>query len=227
MTDLSRVAQGLPLEQQAIRANCFHPSGSFVEFKKEEIEQSIPSRFEQIVRRYPEHIAVKTKHHELTYAALNKMANRVARAILSQRGTGPEPIALLLEHGAPAIAAILGLLKAGSIYVPLDPTYPHARIASMLEDLQAALIVTNNKNLSQTCELVKNVRHQLLNIDELDASLSTQDPDLCTSPDSLACILYTSGSTGQPKGVVHPAGHPGYFPRAQNLPSRTFPAHLV
>jgi len=74
--------------QQAIRARCFHPSGTFVEFRKEEIEQSIPDRFEKIVRLYSERLAVKTRDHAFTYDDLNKAANRVARAILAQRGEG-------------------------------------------------------------------------------------------------------------------------------------------
>ena len=70
--------------QEAIRAKCVHPSGVFVEFKKGEIEQSIPERFEQIVAKHPDLIAVKTKADALTYAELNQAANRVAHAILDQ-----------------------------------------------------------------------------------------------------------------------------------------------
>jgi len=72
--------------QHAIWAKCFHPSGSFIEFAKAEVEQSIASRFEKIVSKYPECIAVKAKSHVMTYAVLNAMANRVARAILAQQG---------------------------------------------------------------------------------------------------------------------------------------------
>src|SRR3972149_5991963 len=147
MSGLCRSLPDLPPEQQAIRAKCFHPSGVFVEFEKEEIEQSIPDRFEQIVARYPDRIAVKSANHVLTYAELNATVNRVARAILARRGEGEEPIALLLEHDAPMIAAILGTLKAGKIFVPLDPSYPQAGLTHLLEDSQAALIVTDNKNL--------------------------------------------------------------------------------
>ena len=201
MGEITKDTPYLPPEQQAIRAKCFHPSGSFVEFDKEEVEQSIPDRFEQMVRRYPERIAVKTKNYTLTYAELNRMANRVARAILARRGEGEEPIALLLEHDAPMVAAILGTLKAGKIFVPLDPSYPQAGLNYLFEDSQAALIVTDNKNLFVAEGLARSVR-QLINIDELDSSLSDENIGLPLSPDTLAYILYTSGSTAQAKGVL-------------------------
>jgi non-ribosomal peptide synthetase component F len=145
MSDVSELVPELPPDQQAIRARCFHFTGSFIEFKKEEIEQSITRRFEQIVAKYPDRLAVRGKTVSYTYDALHKLANRVARAILNRCGQGAEPIALLFEQDAPAIAAILGVLKAGKTYVPLDPSYPVARIAYMLEDSQAAFVVTNDR----------------------------------------------------------------------------------
>ena len=148
MSTLLRDIPDLPPEQQAIRAKCFHPTGTFVEFNKEEIEQSIADRFEEQVRRYPDRLAVKTEKEELTYEELNNAANRVARAILAQRGVGEEPVALLFEHGAPMFAALLGVLKAGKFYVPLDPSYPRARVSYILQDSRADLIVTNHRNLS-------------------------------------------------------------------------------
>ena len=202
MSDLSIFIAGLPPEQQAIRARCFHPSGSFVEFRKEEVEQSVPSRFEQMVRKYPDRLAIKTPCHTLTYAALNQEANRMAHAILALRSKDEKPIALLLEHDAPLITAILAVLKTGKIYVPLDPSYPLARITSMLEDAQPGLIVTNTKHIAFAQALAQQVCH-VLDIDELDAHLDSENLGLSLSPDTLAYILYTSGSTGQPKGVFH------------------------
>jgi non-ribosomal peptide synthetase component F len=120
MSDFTEPMTTLPPEQQAIRDKCFHPSGTFEEFPKDQIEQSIPERFEQQVRKYPDWIAVKTRTRELTYDALNRMANRVARTILDSRGVGQEPVALLLEDDAPMITSFLGALKSGKLYVPLD-----------------------------------------------------------------------------------------------------------
>ena len=99
------------------------------------------------------------------------------------------------------IAAILGVLKAGKIYVPLDPLIPDARAGYIMDDSQAGLIVTNSKNRSLANKLARNTL-PLLDLDSLDASFPDDPPSRSLSPDALAWILYTSGSTGRPKGVV-------------------------
>ena len=91
----------LPVEQQVIRDKCFHPSGTFNEFKKEEIEQSIPSRLEQPV----------------TTANYIQFSTRLAWAVVSARWEGAEPAAFLLEHHFPIIAGVRGVFKAGQFYV--------------------------------------------------------------------------------------------------------------
>ena len=199
MSDLVRYVTNLPLEQEAIRAKCFHPTSTFEVFREEEIEQSIPERFEKIVRMHPERLAVKARACSLTYAALNQAANRIAQAILIQRGRGEESIGCLLSNGAALPAAMLGVLKAGKIYVFLNPSFPQARINSMLRDSQSTLLVTDNDDLSMAKGLVG---LRLINVDDLDSSLCIQNPNIFISPSALAWINYTSGSTGQPKGVV-------------------------
>lgn len=195
------VRETLPAEQRRIRDRCYHPTGTFIEFEKDETEQSIPARFEQQVRKYPDKLAVKSRSHELTYDELNNTANRLARSILAKCGEEQEQIALLLDHDLPIVIAILGILKAGEVYVPLDPEYPRARIQYILEDSEASLIVTNNQNLTLAVELSGGAR-QILNIDELDTTIPDENLDFSISPDALVYILYTSGSTGQPKGVM-------------------------
>ena len=201
MSNLTANQTRLPPEQEAIRAKCFHPTGKFEDFPREEIEQSIPERFDKMAAKYPSRLAIKTKTHTVTYDELNKLANRVARAILAQRPDGNEPIALLLEQGASPIVAILGVLKAGKIYVPLDPSSPRAGTMHILRDSQSSLIVTDDLNVALARELAQN-RCQLLNIDESDSNFSAEELGLSISPDTLAYIIYTSGSTGQPKGVI-------------------------
>lgn len=187
--------------QQAIRTKCLHPSGVFVEFKKEEVEQSIPSRFEKIVRKYPGRIAVKTESHALTYAELNATANRVARAILAQQGSEVAPVGLLFEKGAPLIAAMLGVLKAGKLFVLLDPSFPMERIVAVLENSQARLVVTDQNNVASAAAVASS-DCQLMEFESIDSVIAPDDLGLHISPKALAYIIYTSGSTGEPKGVI-------------------------
>ena len=153
----------IPEEQFRIHAKCFHPSGVFEEFKKEDIEQSIPHRFSQIVTQNPNRLAVKAKDQQLSYRELNIAANRVAHGLLGFRQKKPVPIALLLEQGISPIIGILGVLKSGNFYVPLEPSYPKSRINYVLRDSEAPLILTNNMNITLARELAKDGR-QLMNI---------------------------------------------------------------
>lgn len=175
---------------------------AFVEFPRAAVEQSIPARFEQQARLYPERIAVKSRRHTLTYSDLDRQANRIAHEILTLRNRDNEPVALLFEHEAPVIAAILGVLKAGKIYLPLDPSYPSARLKALLADAGPGLIVTNSSYRAVAQELAQPAT-EVLNIDELDAEIVPENLPSSLAPDTLAYILFTSGSTGKPKGVCH------------------------
>jgi amino acid adenylation domain-containing protein len=191
----------LPLEQEAIRGKCFHPSGKFVEFPKQDVETSIPKRFEKIAGQFPDRVAVTMRNRTLTYQELNQAANRLAHAILAQRGETQEPIALLMDHDIPLIVAIVGVLKAGKICVVLDPSFPKDRSVFLLEDSQASLLITDNENLYLAVEYA-NERCGFVDINELDSGFSIDNPGLPISPDGFAFLIYTSGSTGQPKGVI-------------------------
>ena len=169
--------------------------------QQQKIEQSIPERFEEIVRTYPDRLAVKMGARALTYTQLNQAANRIARAILEKCGSGSEPIALLFEHGIDVIATILGVLKAGKFYVPLDPSFPLERNSYMLEDSQTALIVTNNRNVELARTSINKSR-ALLNIEEIGKALSSDDLGLSIFSHDPSDLSYTSGSTGQPKGIL-------------------------
>ena len=177
------------------------PPDSFRKFKKEDIEQSIPARFEQMVVKYPDQLAIKTQDHELTYLELNQKANRIAHTILAQHGEGEEPVAVLIENPAITIAAILGVMKAGKICVPLDHRYPQERTAYILGQCGFELLVTTTENRAIANDYVGEA-HAVVDVEQLDSEISAENPNLPVAPHGLSYILYTSGSTGQPKGVA-------------------------
>ena len=191
----------LPLEQQGIRAKCIHPSGRFVEFPKEDVDLSMPARFEKIAARYGHRTAVKRGNQALTYQDLNQAANRLAHAIVAQRGKVQEPIALLMEHDIPLFVTIIGVLKAGKICLVLDPSFPKDRSVFLLQDSQASLLIADGENFSLARGLALD-SCGLVNIDQLGSAISIENPGLAISPQDFAFLIYTSGSTGRPKGVI-------------------------
>lgn len=180
----------------------FDPVHPHVPFTDDEIEQSIPERFEQHVRAAGDRLVVKSPERSFTYAELNQTANRLARRILSLRGERPEAIALMFDHGASIFAAILAVLKTGKFYLVLDPTYPCERLAYMLADSGATLIITDGNNFSAGSELARDGK-QVVNLDDLDDGFSGGNLETHPAADTLALLLYTSGSTGNPKGAMH------------------------
>ncbi len=134
----------------------------------------------------------------MTYAELNARANRLAHR-LRRLGCGPESrVAICLERTPDLPVALLGVLKAGCAYVPLDPAYPADRLAWVLEDSRAAVLVTQSG-----VPLPPGHGVRLLVLDEVDLDAeNAADPAPLTGPESLAYVIYTSGSTGRPKGVA-------------------------
>ena len=151
------VPSNIPEEQLAIRAKSIHPTGTFIPFLTEALDQSLPDIFEKQALQHPDRLAIRTRDHSYTYQELNASANQLAHAIVEKCGIAKENIALVLEHGALQIVTILSVLKAGKVYVPLDLAYPIKRLAYMLEDSQAKLIISNKTNRSLANTLAKNV----------------------------------------------------------------------
>jgi amino acid adenylation domain-containing protein len=182
------------------------PTNAFTKFSKAEIEHSIAGRFACQVAKYPTRIAVKSKDYEWTYQDLDAAVHNVAQSILRLSGDSEERIALLFEHDAPMVSGMLGALKAGKTYVPLDPHHPKERLLQIIEHSQAAAVLTNNRNRALADELARMTqgRVKLINVDRL-RSVTTNVPALevpSVEAGQLAYILYTSGSTGEPKGVM-------------------------
>ena len=205
MTKMSNRLANPQSEQAAIPDSSFHSAERFAESPKEPFDQSIPVRFEKIVRMYPNRLALQMGDRRLTYEELNRYANRISCAILEQRGPGSEPIALLFEHGIDAIAAIFAVLKAGKFFLALNPASPKERNARALADSGTRLVVTNARHQS----LVETLGRGLvpsLNIESLGGN-HPSDPVLHRSSADIAVLTYTSGSTGEPKGVVQTHRH--------------------
>ncbi|MGH7826174.1 MAG: AMP-binding protein [Candidatus Binatia bacterium] len=177
------------------------PGNPFTKFTRNNIEQSIASRFEQIVDSDPSHVAVKVDDQAVTYGTLNKMANRIAHALRSGSGTSNEPVAVLVKNDLGTIAAIIGIMKAGKIYVPLDISFSPAWAKFILQDINIKIVLTGGDGLGLAKSWL-NSAHILIDFESLDAGWNEANPENGVSPDALSQILYTSGTTGHPKGVM-------------------------
>jgi amino acid adenylation domain-containing protein len=162
--------------------------------------------FEAQARRAPERSALRFGTTTLSYAELDRRANRLAQALRS-RGVGRgQRVGVCIERGADMLAAVLGILKSGAAYVPLDPGFPQERLRFMAEDAQLAVVVSTSA-LAGPFGLPRE-RQVLLDVDAkaIDAAPDTSLPVDAHSaqPEDPAYVIYTSGSTGRPKGVVVP-----------------------
>ncbi|RZI26252.1 non-ribosomal peptide synthetase [Pseudomonas orientalis] len=143
----------------------------------------------------PDAIAVRFEQRCLTYRELNERANQVAHALLAQGVCPDARVAICVERGPQMIIGLLGILKAGAGYVPIDPAYPQERIAYTLGDSAPVAVLVQ----ADTRHLVGNLAQ--IDLDALHQQ-ATVNPCLHLSPANLAYVIYTSGSTGQPKGVM-------------------------
>lgn len=163
-------------------------------------EQTVHGLFEAQARRSPDAVAVRLDDQTLTYAELNARANRLAHHLRSL-GTGKgDLVGVWMERGPDMVVALLGILKAGAAYVPLDPAFPKDRIDYMMEDASLRVVVTQSALVDG---LPPGVQGVCLDTDAvLLSALSPLDlPPACGATD-LAYVIYTSGSTGRPKGVM-------------------------
>ncbi len=188
----------LALLPEAERAHVLAVSGDAA---SGETPLCVHTRFEQSAARHPEALAVRHGEDQCTYDALNRRANRLA-GWLQSKGVAPEHIvAVCLPRTTDMVAALLAVLKAGGGYLPLDPAHPAERIAYMLADAGANVLITSSAS-RPTLEVEP---EHVLCLDLDDAVLTDQaedNPPQAAEAGNLAYVIYTSGSTGRPKGVM-------------------------
>jgi amino acid adenylation domain-containing protein len=173
-------------------------------------EKSVAQLFEETAAAHPNATAVVLGGQTLTYAELNRRANRLAHR-LRPMGVGPEVmVGCCLERSLGLIVALVAILKAGGAYVPLDASYPKERFDLLLEDTHTPVMITQ-KSLAANVLSGRKVAGIVVDDEEFAASAlasapasadSDQNPTPAGGPESLAYVMYTSGSTGRPKGVM-------------------------
>ncbi|MBD3922036.1 amino acid adenylation domain-containing protein [Paenibacillus sp. PR3] len=160
---------------------------------------------ENVVRQYPDRMAISSAENAYSYRSLNEQANRVAHMLLHQGIRKGDLVTIFMERSTDTVVSILGILKAGGAYVPVDPEYPEERVSYILEDTRAGYILTKHSHLERAKQLgakLGTVKH-VVAIDSADlGAYSDSNPEQNIAPDDLAYVIYTSGSTGQPKGAL-------------------------
>jgi natural product biosynthesis luciferase-like monooxygenase protein len=191
-----RAIAELPLMSTALQQQVLH---SWNAVRAEGQPQAcVHHLFEAQAARAPRRTALVANGVEISYVELDHRANRVAAQLVAM-GVGPNAlVGLCLPRGIELIVGLLAIHKAGGAYVPLDPAYPRDRIAYMLEDAKAAVLITDRQHAPATTSATK----LLLIEDALQAQGSDARIDGGAKPEHLAYVIYTSGSTGKPKGVM-------------------------
>jgi amino acid adenylation domain-containing protein len=166
----------------------------------------VHERFERRAILAPDAVALRFAGESLTYAELNQRANRLAHELLARGAGSGARVIVSVEPSLDAVVALLGILKAGAAYVPLDPNYPPARVRTILEDTRPLAVVTQ----PHLAEKVALDGAPILP-SELACSLPDENPRSATRPEQPAAIFYTSGTTGKPKGVVLSHGNVRHY----------------
>jgi|WetSurSiteA1Bulk_404760.scaffolds.fasta_scaffold00017_13 myxalamid-type nonribosomal peptide synthetase MxaA len=170
--------------------------------------ETLHELFEQQAEKNPNALAVVFEEQALTYAELNARANQLARYLQQQGVVADTLVGLCVERGLNMIVGLLGILKSGGAYLPLDPAYPKQRLAYMLEDTQANIVLTQQTLIATLSDMTSNTQLVCLDSDWADiAVFDTQNLNHHLHPLNLAYIIYTSGSTGKPKGVLVSQGN--------------------
>jgi len=165
------------------------------DFKIELANEGVVNKvFDNIAAENPQKTILIAEDGELTYDELNKKANRIANALI-QRGVNIEDrVMFMMRRNSDLISAVLGIVKAGAAFIPIDPKYPINRINQILEDSDSKFVITSSE--------IDYDGENRIDVDELLAEADDSNPKIELTPDNLCFLIYTSGSTGKPKGVM-------------------------
>ena len=169
---------------------------TFADYPK---EKGFPHFFNKCAKKYPDHTAIKFNGRTISYREINEKSNKLAKLLIDKNIQKGDMVGMALDRSPEMIISLLGILKSGAAYVPLDPEYPKDRIEFMLEDSSAKILLTSNKYHNHFTSLAT----EILIEDawkEFDNYTATE-PVINITGDDMAYVLYTSGSTGKPKGV--------------------------
>ncbi len=158
-------------------------------------------RFEAQVHRFADRVAVREPLRDWSYGELNRLANRIAHTLIERRSSVEEPVVMFFDLSALSVATILGILKAGKFYVPLEPRDPPSRLRSILQDIKPGMVIAQDTHFELVEKLCTGAHPVFrMNLDQLSSNI--ENPNILFGADRLAYVLYTSGSTGTPKGVM-------------------------
>ncbi|MBV9109206.1 MAG: amino acid adenylation domain-containing protein, partial [Gemmatimonadetes bacterium] len=181
-------------ERARLLAECAGPSAAYPDVP-------LHALFEAQADRAPHATALVFGDERMTYGELDARANRLAH-LLRTRGVGPErTVAVLMERSLEMVVSLYGILKAGAAYVPVDPEYPAERVAYMLADSAAALVLTQRRWMDAVPPGTERIALDLPGV--LDAHPADRPASPAAGTDRLAYVIYTSGSTGRPKGAMN------------------------
>ncbi len=191
----------LPLMTAAERQQLQHWNQTDTDYP---LDLTLVDLFERQVAQNPDRLAVVFESQSLTYQQLNQQANQLAHYLIQHHQIQPDTlIGICVERSVETIVGILGILKAGAAYVPIDPNYPPDRMQWILQDSGTSVLLTQSCLTEKLPLNQLATPYQVICFDHTDfTELSTTNPSLQSTPDRLAYVIYTSGSTGKPKGVT-------------------------
>jgi amino acid adenylation domain-containing protein len=165
------------------------------------LDESLVTAFERVSTKFSSRVALGSNVWEPTYRELNETANRLAHRLIAHGATLGDRAAILMSHDAPMVAAVLGILKAGQIVLPLDPGEPLSRLKMIVEDAEPSVVITDAQNHKLAARFAP-PNSVILDFESETTVGTIENPSLEIPPEQTAFLIYTSGTTGRPKGVM-------------------------